>query len=140
MVGCTPNNQKSDKETTVINVRTFRYVDVGNLTGSDEVWYNPSSNRYYTGSSAMPGGAVLGVVNAATNFLLETIPQSSASHSVAADSLRNKIFVPQVAPKSVVGIGGDTTTVGQGICGTMRGCVAVYFTRPPEGSQNSSDE
>jgi hypothetical protein len=131
MVGCTPNNQKSDKETTVINVRTFRYVDVGNLTGSDEVWYNPGSNRYYTGSSAMPGGAVLGVVNGTTNFLLETIPQSSASHSVAADSLRNKIFVPQVAPKSVVGIGGDTTTVGQSICGTMRGCVAVYFTRPP---------
>jgi hypothetical protein len=31
-----------------------------------------------------------------------------------------------VAPSSVVGSGGDITTVGQGICGTTTGCVAVY--------------
>jgi len=129
MVGCTPGNQPSDRETTVINAKTFRYVDVGNLTGSDEVWYNSGSNRYYTGSSRMLGGAVLGVVDGTTNFLLETIPQSSSSHSVAADSERNKIFVPQVAPKSVVGAGGDVTTVGQSICGTTNGCVAVYVAR-----------
>jgi len=126
MVGCTPNNQKTDKETTIINVKTFKYVDVGNLTGSDEVWYNRGSDRYYTGSSAMPGGAVLGVVDGTTNFLLEAIPQSSASHSVAADSELNEIYVPQVGPKSVVGIGGDVTTVGQAICGGTSGCVAVY--------------
>jgi hypothetical protein len=126
MVGCTPGNQSTDKETTIINVKTFKYVDVGNLTGSDEVWYNSGSNRYYTGSNRQPGGAVLGVVDGTTNFLLETIPQSSASHSVAADSERNEIYVPQVAPVSVVGIGGDVTGVGAGICGGMSGCVAVY--------------
>ena len=126
MVGCTPNNQPGDNETTIINAKSFKYVDVGNLTGSDEVWYNAGSNRYYTGSSAMPGGAVLGVVDGTTNFLLESIPQSSASHSVAADSRRNQIYVPQVAPKAVVGLGGDTTNVGAGICGTARGCIAVY--------------
>jgi len=58
--------------------------------------------------------------------LIEKIPQSSASHSVAADSKRNTIYVPQVAPASVVGTGGDITTVGQGICGSMNGCIAVY--------------
>jgi hypothetical protein len=126
MVGCTPNNQAGDNETTVLNVTTFNYVDVGDLSGSDEVWFNEGSNRYYTGSSAMHGGAVLGVVNGTTNFLVEAIPQSSASHSVAADSRRNKVFVPQVAPKSVVGAGGDVTTVGAGICGGTSGCIAVY--------------
>jgi hypothetical protein len=126
MVGCTPANQAGDNETTVLNVTTFNYVDVGDLAGSDEVWFNEGSNRYYTGSSAMHGGAVLGVVNGTTNFLVETIPQSSASHSVAADSRRNEIYVPQVAPKSVVGIGGDVTAVGAGICGSMNGCIAVY--------------
>jgi hypothetical protein len=45
---------------------------------------------------------------------------------VAADSKRNLIFVPQVAPSTVVGAGGDTTPVGAGICGTTNGCVAVY--------------
>jgi hypothetical protein len=58
--------------------------------------------------------------------LIEKVPQGSNSHSVAADSERNFIYVPQVAPASVVGSGGDTTTVGQGICGSMNGCVAVY--------------
>ena len=45
---------------------------------------------------------------------------------MAADSKRNRIFVGQVAPVAVVGSGGDTTTVGAGICGTSNGCVAVY--------------
>jgi hypothetical protein len=49
-----------------------------------------------------------------TSVLIETIPQSSGSHSVAADSKRNLIFVPQSAPVAVVGAGGDTTTVGAG--------------------------
>ena len=126
MFGCTPNNQAGDNETTVLNVTTFNYVDVGDLSGSDEVWFNQGSNRYYTGSSAMHGGAVLGVVNGTTNFVVEAIPQSSASHSVAADSRRNKVFVPQVAPRSVVGVGGDVTMVGAGICGGTAGCIAVY--------------
>jgi hypothetical protein len=68
---------------------------------------------------------VLGVIDG-TSVLIEKIPQSSGSHSVAADCRRNKIFVPQVAPNTVVGSGGDITTVGQGICGTTTGCVAVY--------------
>jgi DNA-binding beta-propeller fold protein YncE len=135
MVGCTPGNQPGDNETTIINAKTFRYVDVGNLTGSDEVWFDAGSGRYYTGSSAMPGGAALGVVDGVTNFLLETIPQSARSHSVAADRLRHKVFVPQVAPKSVVGIGGDTTAVGAGICGSTNGCIAVYIVPGTEDEQ-----
>jgi len=70
--------------------------------------------------------AVLGVIDAGTNTLIEKVPQSSGSHSVAADSKRNLIFVPQVAPVATVGSGGDTTTVGAGICGTNNGCVAVF--------------
>ncbi|HWN51001.1 MAG TPA: hypothetical protein VNO18_14470, partial [Xanthobacteraceae bacterium] len=68
---------------------------------------------------------VLGVVDG-TSVLIETIPTSSGSHSVAADSKRNLIFVPQVAPLAVVGAGGDTTTNGAAICGSNNGCIAVY--------------
>jgi DNA-binding beta-propeller fold protein YncE len=128
MVGCTPNNQPGNIETTIINAKTFRYVAVGNVSGSDEVWFDEGSGRYYTASYANPGGSVLGVVDGETNFLLEAIPQSSFSHSVAADRQRHKVYVPQVAPKSVVGIGGDTTTVGEQICGSTNGCIAVYST------------
>ena len=125
MLGCTPGNNPSNTTTLVINAKTKYYANVGGITGSDEVWYNKGDNRYYLGASKMIGGAELGVVDG-TSVLIEAIPQSSNSHSVAADSKRNRIFVPQVAPTSVVGAGGDNTTVGQGICGSMNGCVAVY--------------
>ncbi len=136
MLGCTPQNVPTNTTTQVINATTKHFVEVGNITGSDEVWYNAGDRRYYLGASracgkaggcpAPAGGAALGVVNADTNFFIEKIPQSQNSHSVAADSKRNRIFVPQVAPAAVVGSGGDSTTVGAGICGSTNGCVAVY--------------
>ena len=103
LLGCTPANNPSDTTTLVINAKTKNYANIGNITGSDEVWFNPGDKRYYTGSSGMPNtadsplgsGAVLGVIDG-TSVLIETIPQSSGSHSVAADCKRNRIFVPQV--------------------------------------------
>jgi hypothetical protein len=138
-LGCTPQNNPSDVITLVINATSKAQTPISNITGSDEVWFNSGDGRYYTGSSrnckTFPGPcpaasqqqAVLGVIDGEANTLIETVPQGSGSHSVAADSKRNLIFVPQVAPASVVGAGGDTTTVGAGICGqATNGCVAVY--------------
>ena len=147
LLGCTPQNNPSDTTTLVINAKTKNYVNIGGLTGSDEVWFNAGDNRYYTGSSracGLPagcpnGGAVLGVIGA-DNLLIEKIPQSSNSHSVAADSKRNFIYVPQVAPVSVVGAGGDGTTVGAGICGSTNGCVAVYVHDVDEDKDRDGDD
>lgn len=131
--GCTPGNEPSNTSELVINAEAFNhYANIGGITGADEVWFNKGDNRNYTGSSRQIGGPVLGVINAITNLLIETIPQSSGSHSVAADSRHNFIYVPQVAPKAVVGAGGDVTNNGAGICGGNSGCVAVYRSRPPE--------
>jgi hypothetical protein len=138
LLGCTPQNSPSDTISLVIDARTKKQTPVINITGSDEVWFNKGDERYYLGANrdcTKPGTPcpaanqqlpVLGVVDAHKNVLIEKVPQSSNSHSVAADSKRNRIFVPQVAPVAVVGAGGDTTTVGAGICGTNSGCVAVY--------------
>ena len=137
LLGCTSANNPSDTTTLVINAKTKNYANIGNIVGSDEVWFNSGDRRYYTGSNrnckvagapcpaAADQQAVLGVIDG-TSVLIETIPQSSGSHSVAADSKLNRIFVPQVAPVAVVGTGGDTTAVGAGICGSNSGCVAVY--------------
>jgi hypothetical protein len=141
MFGCTPGNNPFDVFTLTMNGATKNFALIGNITGSDEVWFNSGDNRYYLGASksltttpvctpntnpaTLKFCAVLGVVDS-TSVLIETIPQSANSHSVAADSSNNRIFVPQVAPVSVVGAGGDTTTVGAGICGSASGCVAVY--------------
>ena len=131
LLGCTPANDPSDTTTLVINAKNKNYSHVFGLTGSDEVWFNSGDQRYYTGSSREEEGSPpttvpsLGVVDG-TSVLIETIPQGSGSHSVAADCNRNRIYVPQVAPFSVVGSGGDTTGVSAGICGSINGCVAVY--------------
>ncbi len=128
LLGCTTANNPSDTSTLVINAGIVgNSINVAHVVGSDEVWFNKGDRRYYTGSNRQPGGAVLGVIDAKANILIETVPQSSGSHSVAADSERNLIFVPQSAPKAVVGNGGDTTAVGAGICGSTNGCVAVYM-------------
>lgn len=147
LLGCTPQNRPADTTTLVINAKTKNFANIGNITGSDEVWYNAGDNRYYTGSSracGLPGGcpaggAVLGVINAETNLLIEKIPQGSNSHSVAADLRLNKIFVPQVAPAAVVGPGGDTTPVGAGICGSNNGCVAVYRHNVDDDDRDGDD-
>jgi hypothetical protein len=143
MLGCNPGNNGSNVTTLVINAKTHNYANIGLITGADEVWFNSGDRRYYLGASknckdftkgpcptAAQQSAVLGVIDK-TSVLIETIPQSSNSHSVAADSKRNLIFVPQVATGVV---GGDTNTtpgtgnptVGQLICGTTAGCIAVY--------------
>ena len=133
MLGCTQANNPTNRSTLVINATTKHFSHVNGIVGSDEVWFNKGDGRYYTGSNrnCAPAGcpaqaAVLGVIDA-TSVLIETVPQSSGSHSVAADSKRNLIFVPQSAPVAVVGAGGDTTNVGAGICGSTNGCVGVFI-------------
>jgi hypothetical protein len=99
-------------------------------------------------------GPVLGVMGSSPTFqaalgfsalpLIGTIPVSSGSHSVAADGIRNNIFVPFVAPlcktpgcNTNVGsnlnvIGGDntgnaaTTSNSFLTCGTTNGCIAIF--------------
>jgi hypothetical protein len=125
LAGCTPRNDPTNTSELVINADTFHYANIGGVTGADEVWYDSGDNRYYTASSANISGPVLGVINATTNLLVETVPQSGGSHSVAADSRRNFIYVPQTAATA-----GSTSA---GICGTTSGCVAVYTdVRPGE--------
>jgi hypothetical protein len=149
ILGCNPGNNPSNVITALINAVTRTETQIAGITGSDEVWFNSGDNRYYTGSSrdcTAPGTpcptanlqtAVLGIISASTNLLISKIPQSSGSHSVAADSKLNRIFVPQVAPVAIVGTGGDTTTVGAQTCGTTNGCVAVY--KRTGGNGNDQD-
>jgi len=137
MLGCTQANNPANRSTLVINATTKHFSHVNGIVGSDEVWFNKGDGRYYTGSNrncksatqcsaaAADQAAVLGVIDG-TSVLIETIPQSSGSHSVAADSKHNLIFVPQSAPVRIVGAGGDTTTVGEQICGSTNGCIGVY--------------
>src|SRR5215467_13593686 len=55
LLGCTPQNNPSDTETLVISAVNKNQTLIGNITGSDEVWFNEGDFRYYTGSSRACG-------------------------------------------------------------------------------------
>ena len=159
LLGCTPGNFPAGATTLVINATTHNYAEIANIVGSDEVWYNPGDQRYYTGSSGRPKpegwplnrGSVFGVIDG-TSVLIEVIPSSSGSHSIAADPERNLIFVPEVystGPTAVplgdqnfTGAVNASPTVGELVCGSANGCVAVYkdtAVKPRHDRENDHD-
>ena len=81
--------------------------------GTDEVWYNPGDNRYYTAGRDMPNAPVMGVVDAGTRTWLVNVPTGSNSHSISVNQFTNQVFVPMQS-------GARCTTQ------SSNGCIAVY--------------
>jgi len=88
-------------------------VPINQSGGTDEVWYNPGDNRYYTAGRDMPNGPVMGVVDAGTRQWLVNVTTGSNSHSITVNQFTNQVFVP---------------TQSGALCGTQssNGCIAVY--------------
>ena len=100
--------------TLVVDAKTETVVArIAGIGGEDEVWYDARKHRYYTGSRDQPGGAALGVIDANTNTLLETIPTGTNAHSVAADTQAGTVWVPLTAPNPAC----------------AHGCIGLYDTR-----------
>jgi hypothetical protein len=97
--------------------------------GADEVWYNPGDNSYFIARS---GAGKLGVQDAGGTPQTDAdVTTTIGSHVVAADMLRNQIYVP-VRANTVAG----TCAVGNPGCATLcgpasttgpasQGCIAV---------------
>jgi hypothetical protein len=81
--------------------------------GVDETWFNPGDQRYYLAARDMPGGPVLGVIDAKTNTWLQNVTTNSNSHSIAVEPSNNHVFVPMQS-------GGICTTQ------SANGCIAVF--------------
>ena len=69
-------------------------VQINNVGGVDETWYNPGDNRYYLAARDMLPVAVMGVIDAGTNQWLFNLPTNSNSHSISVDPKTNHAFVP----------------------------------------------
>jgi hypothetical protein len=98
--------------------------------GTDEDWYNPGSNHYYFARSTP---AALGVEDAGPPPAGDTtISTASGSHSVAADPIRNQVYVPIRGNSATVPTAGKSTVCGSGkdVFGNpgsdSQGCIAVY--------------
>jgi hypothetical protein len=97
--------------------------------GTDEDWYNPGGNHYYFARSTP---AALGVEDAGPPPSGDpTVSTASGSHSVAADPIRNQVYVP------IRGNAATTTPGTSKVCSSAKdvfgnpgndslGCIAVY--------------
>ena len=64
------------------------------VTGSDEVAFDPTNNLYFLAARNNPGGPVLGVIDGITDTWVENIPTTPGDHSVAVDPITHEVFVP----------------------------------------------
>lgn len=96
LLGCSGDGISNwTAQTQILDARTGHIVKViTKVGGSDQVWYNSGDKRFYLAARNMPGGPVLGVIDAVTDTWLVNIKTGPNSHSVAADPINNHVFVP----------------------------------------------
>ena len=107
VLGCGADGKDMPAVTTIMNSKTGAVVAVIEGVGAaDMVDYNARNGQYYTASRNNPGGPVLGVIDAKTNKLVQTIKLAGGNpHSVASSEATGKVYVP------VGGFGGGDGTI-----------------------------
>jgi len=127
LLGCTNGGPNS----VIINANTGAIIrKLAGEAGADEVWFNPGNTQYFLGNgnhlTAVVGSPAptLGVVDA-TGKRPDSSPTSAVgSHSVAADPVKNQVYVPINSNPAQGG--------ASGICGAhdggsnANGCIAVF--------------
>lgn len=96
LVTCAGHDGRAFAPATIIlngNTGTI-LATINNVGGVDQGWFNPGDNHYYLGARDMPTGPVMGVIDAIGRQWLQNVPTQGNTHSVAADSGLNKIFLP----------------------------------------------
>jgi hypothetical protein len=125
LLGCN-NPNHTVPSTVIINQRSGTVIHVlPNEDGSDEVWFNEGDGHYFLAESTARPNQRLGVVDAQTGKVDPSantgVAGAGGNHSVAADPVRNQVYVP---------IG---STSGSTICASLggsnsQGCIAVFTT------------
>lgn len=107
VLGCNASGKQGMPPITVVMHAASGAVvaTVAGVGGADMVNYNAHNNQYYTASRLNPGGPVLGVIDAATNKLVQAIAiKGGYPHSVASAEANGQVFLPVGAIN-----GGDAT-------------------------------
>lgn len=96
ILGCGADGKDMPAVTTIMNAKSGSVVAVVEGVGAaDMVDYNARNGQYYTASRNNPGGPVLGVIDAKTNKLVQSIPLVGGNpHSVASSETTGKVYVP----------------------------------------------
>ena len=93
------------------------------IAGSDEIWYDPTSNDYFVTGNNTSGARIFGVIDDATQSLVQTValPVANASNPHSITVGNGYVFVP---------LAGNTTAVGGNTVCAL-GCVAVFGQATP---------
>jgi hypothetical protein len=85
----------------VIHEDTGKVISVlAGLGGADETWFNPGDGHYLFGDSAATPNRIIGVVDSLNDhpdqsiFIAPGAAANKGAHSVAADPVRNEVYVP----------------------------------------------
>ena len=90
----------------IMDARTGDVVaKITDVSGADEVWYNPGDKHYYVAARNNPTGPVLGIIDAMTNKWIQNASTGPGAHSVAANPINDEIFVP-LRPTATHPLGG----------------------------------
>ncbi len=114
VLGCDAGSDDSKLPplTLIMNDNGKVVASITQVGGSDQVAYDPGTNQYFVAADGMPGGGVIGVIDAATNTWVQNVPTGNGhSHSIAVDYKHSLLAVPQ--------------SVKAGGCG-KQGCIDVY--------------
>ena len=119
MVGCGNTSTQTivlDPAGTGSLVKTFSQI-----SGSDEIWYDPTTGNFYVTGVDSAGGRVFDIINDLSQAILQSVslPDVNA-HSIAVDPGNGFAYVP---------LEGSTAAAPNALC--PLGCVAVYGVAEP---------
>jgi hypothetical protein len=118
LLGCSAANNAAgtNLQAQVISLITGKKLGTFPITGNDEVWYNPGDGNFFAaGETDVP--TQLGIIHADPLKFEQDIPTATGAHSVAADPISNRVFVP-------LGAGTSNKTC-------PNGCIGIYAARKP---------
>jgi len=111
LVGCSAPSQSIVLDVAA-NGGNGAVTAIPQVSGADQVAFDPTTDLYFVAARFNPTGPVLGIIDGATNTFLQNLPTTPNGHSVAVDPVSGEVFVP------FAGIAGNT------VC--PNGCIAVF--------------
>jgi hypothetical protein len=101
------------------NGQFLKFVGAGTLGGTDEIWYDPTTNEFYvTGNNGTNTGRFFDVVTA-DGTIVQTVnlPTTTSAHSITVDPFNGDVFVALAGTAAV-----NPCPATQ----ANPGCIAVY--------------
>jgi PEP-CTERM motif len=110
------------------NGNFLKFVGAGSLGGTDEIWYDPTTNEFYvTGNGGTNTTRFFDIVDANGNVIQTVdLPDTTSAHSIAVDPLNGDVFVALAGTFGPTGIDPCPATQAN------PGCIAIFAQAVPE--------